>query len=120
MHRRQVLRLLAMACGMIVMFPFRRWRISDGMSVTRSFYIAGVRFNPTLDVLKMGDRLIMKRDSWNGERCYAIYTEGGQLIGYLPRQMIPILGDLADQEWRLTSINSDTVPWKWYKMELMS
>jgi len=120
MRRRQVLRLLAMACGMIVMFPFRRWRISDGISVTRSFYIAGVRFNPTLDVLKIGDCIVMKGDAWNGEKCYAIYTEGGQQIGYLPRQMIPILGDLADQEWRLISINADTVPWKRYKIGLVS
>lgn len=120
MRRRRFLRLLAMAYGMIVMFPFRRWGISDRMSVTRSFHVAGVRFHPTLHVLKMGDRLIMKRDSWNGERCYAIYTEGGQRIGYVPRQMIPTLGDLADQEWRLTSINSDTVPWKRYKIGIVS
>jgi hypothetical protein len=116
MRRRQFLKLLAMVCTTIMVFPFRRSRISDEMSMTRSFYIAGVRFNPTLDVPKTGDRVLVKRSFWNGEKCYAIYTEGGQQIGYLPRHMIPVFGDLMDQTWRLTSVNPETVPWKRYRI----
>jgi hypothetical protein len=90
------------------------------MSVTRSFYVAGVRFNPTSNIPEMGDRVLMKGEVWHGERCYAIYTEGGQHIGYLPRQLIPVFGDLADRDWRLVSVNLTAIPWKQYKIRLVS
>ncbi len=98
------------------MVRFRRHKNRDVTPALKPFYIAGVRFNPTSEILQPGERLFIKRELWHGERCYGIYSERGHRIGYVPRKLVPFFNDFVDRSWQLASVEPDSVPWKRYKV----
>jgi hypothetical protein len=118
MKRRQFLRLLGLGLGSIAILPFRYWGKSKDLLEVQPFYVAGVRFHSTPQMAETGDHVVIKKESWRGERCYGIYTESEQRLGYVPRKLIPFFDNLADRNWRLECVNRYTVPWKRYKITL--
>jgi hypothetical protein len=84
------------------------------------FYVAGVRFNVIKRPPKLNERVQLQLNQWNGHRCYEVCTEAGELIGYVPRRHIAEVTEIANREWRICAINRYTVPWKRYKISLVS
>lgn len=120
MKRRRFLRLLGLGLGSIAILPFRHLRKDKDLPEVRPFYVAGVRFHSTPHRVETGDHVVIKRESWSGERCYGIYTESKQRIGYVPRKLVPSFDNLDDRNWRLECVNRYTVPWKRYKITLVA
>jgi hypothetical protein len=95
-----------------------RWFATKGSGKVNSFYVAGARFNATNVVPSVGDPLIIKRQTWNGERCYEVCTERGHRLGFVPRGLVAIFDDLVDRNWQLLVVDPYAVPWKRYKVGL--
>lgn len=85
-----------------------------------SFYVAGVRFNSSSEHPNVGSCVRIVPEMWNQQQSYAIHSESGQRIGYLPRKMIPSLQGLTGRQWQVASVNLNGLPWKRYKIALSS
>ena len=83
-----------------------------------SFYVAGVRFNPSTETMKAGSRVQITYEIWDRQLCYAIYSEAGQRIGYVPHKMIPSVETLVSKKWLIAEVNPTALPWKRYKIVL--
>lgn len=120
MDRRRLLKLIAIGGGLLG----ERLLIHPGIATerldARSFYAAGVRFHKISRELRSGDFLSVSMESFEGRTCYGILTADGEKIGYLPRTLLPYLDNRRVVECRVLSVNRDTVPWKRYRIMIVT
>jgi len=69
---------------------------------------------------KLNERVLIRSGKWRGNICYTVYSERGECIGYVPRQYIAKITHITNREWRICAVNRYTVPWKRYKISLVS
>jgi hypothetical protein len=80
------------------------------------FYAAGGRFYKTNRLLRRGELVCVKRETFAGKVCYGIHTEDGQRIGYVPREMLQILDSRRIIRAEVVSTRDFGVPWNRYKI----
>lgn len=79
------------------------------------FWLAGVRFVKTDDWPESGNTVVLRPETWNGNRAMAVFF-GSTRIGYVPRRRLQSLGN-STRGARVVRANPDAVPWKRYLIE---
>jgi hypothetical protein len=88
--------------------------------VQHVFFAAGVRFQPSVSVVTNGEVVRLRRENVGGTFAYAILVPNGARIGYVPKGIAKGLGDAEAWDGCLQAVDQDGVPWKRYKIKLIS
>lgn len=118
--RRRAIGLLTAASGLVMtrIEPYALTSIRP--RVQHVFFAAGVRFHPSMAVVTNGAIVSLHCESCSGALAYAIFVANGVKIGYVPRALAQGMGDPESWEGRLQAVDRDGVPWKRYKVSLIS
>jgi len=79
-----------------------------------SFFVAGARYQEETSRACAGEAVSIRRELWNGERCYGVYDSDEIKLGYVPRSLVPMMQGKDILRGQLKIANRYTVPWKWY------
>jgi hypothetical protein len=113
MRRRQFLTL-----GLVSLIAARALIVLRGRNFNSDvlgFYVAGVRFNPIRGNPRNGERVLVRRERWANEVSYAVYTTGGERLGYLPRERVSEFDqNRYRNRWVLLQMSNHDVAWKRY------
>jgi hypothetical protein len=90
------------------------------LHVTRTFHVAGARYQKVPTPPAAGDPLFLERGDWQGELSLAIVTAAGSCIGFVPRSMVAAVDRLTSPTLSLVEANLDAVPWRRYAVTLSS
>jgi hypothetical protein len=82
------------------------------------FYVAGTRFQRSVDGLRAGVAVDLMRGFFNGSFGYAIELGDGRRIGFVPAKIVPLVETAAVKAAWLSSVNYGTVPWKSFQVVL--
>lgn len=83
------------------------------------FYIAGVRYqNPPVRKQIEGDRLLLLRETYEDNICYAVYTADWDMLGYVPDALVPGLLEVPQCAATLSMADQHAVPWKRYLVQI--
>lgn len=87
-----------------------------------AFYVAGVRFNRVAIPPRLNERVVIQEEQWRGLSSYAVLTQQGERIGYVPREAIPMVTETAaaKDRWCLCAANRFALPWKRYRVSIRS
>jgi len=88
--------------------------------VQHVFFAAGVRFQPSVSDVTSGEIVNLRRENVAGTLAYAILVPNGAKIGYVPKAIAQGLGDAEAWDGCLLAVDQDGVPWKRYKIKLVS
>lgn len=115
--RRAFLQLMIVAAGLV---GLRNWSLGKKIKLNQAFtfYVAGVRFSSLSERLNVGSYVRIVPEMWKQEQCYAIHSDAGQRIGYVPRKVISTVEALVSPKWIITEVNRNALPWKRYKIAL--
>jgi hypothetical protein len=116
-HKRRFLGLVVSAA---CLFVVGTWRWTSRSPDLPCFYVAGVRFNAIQALLRSNERVRLQLSLWKGQRCYEVRTAVGERIGYVPRRYVAKITKIANRDWRICAVNRYAVPWKRYKISLVS
>ena len=85
------------------------------------FYIAGVRYQtPPIRKPLKGERLLLLREAYDADYCFAVYTADWDRLGYVPDALVPHLPALPRCEATLSDVNPHALPWKRYLVHVSS
>ena len=88
--------------------------------VQHDFFAAGVRFQPSASFVTNGASVRLRRENVSGISAYAILIANDAKIGYVPKAIAQGLGDGDAWDGCLQAVDQDGVPWKRYKIKLVS
>jgi hypothetical protein len=94
--------------------------VSIQEQVQHVFFAAGVRFQPSVSFVTNGTIVSLRYENVNGTSAYAIFVANANKIGYVPKAIAHGLGDADAWEGCLLAVDQDGIPWKRYKIKLMS
>ncbi len=61
--------------------------------ITVQFHVAGIKFHRVnVEHVKSGVSLKLRVERFKGEKCYAICLSTGEQLGFIPKNMVPLLG----------------------------
>ena len=93
---------------------------SDQKRVQHLFFAAGVRFQSSECAVTNGEIVSLRHEKVAGTSAYAILVPNGAKIGYVPKAIAQGLGDAEAWDGCLQAVEQDGVPWKRYKIKLIS
>lgn len=82
------------------------------------FYIAGVRFQTVKPVCYLGQKLNVKQQHFDQSVSYAIHSQSGERLGYVPKKLVPLLVSQKIAAVRVDKFSPHAVPWKRYRVLL--
>lgn len=82
------------------------------------FYIAGVKYHKQDSDVSSGQRLLLKSQLFKNELAFAILTEEGEQLGFVPRSWIPLVERAKITSARLVETNKYGVPWRRYLVSI--
>jgi hypothetical protein len=93
---------------------------SNQERIQHLFFAAGVRFQRSACVVTNGQIVSLRHEKVAGTSAYAILVPNGVKIGYVPKAIAQGLGDAEAWDACLQAVDQDGVPWKRYKIKLVS
>ncbi len=114
MDRRRFIKLLTLGGALLAIGKLIVNRRHGGLA----FYVAGARFGALPTGVRVGDGVRVRREPFGAQIRLSLHTEEGSLIGYVPRELIPLIESRDLIAARLTFVDLNAVPWKRYKVEL--
>jgi hypothetical protein len=87
--------------------------------VRHAFFAAGVRFQPSAPIVTTGAIVSLRCEDVTGASAYAILVDGAK-IGYVPKAIAQGLGEPESWQAYLQAVDQDGLPWKRYKVKLVS
>lgn len=82
------------------------------------FYIAGVRFQTVKPTCYLGQKLNVMQQHFDQSVSYAIHSQAGERIGYVPKKFVPIVAKQKIAAVRIDKYSPHAVPWKRYRVLL--
>ncbi len=91
--------------------------------------VAGIQYYSGLflvnaGIIREGQRLLLRREPDNpyDEKAIEVFTEGGEKVGYIPRDRNEVISSIMDQgipvHAVVFSIHRDTIPWDTLHIEV--
>ena len=118
MNRRTLLQFLAVLG--VASFD-RTYRRAAAAPRIAPFYVAGVRYqDPPVRKQRKGDRLLLLREMYEDNPCYAVYTADWDMLGYVPAALVPDLLALRKCAATLSRVDRHALPWKRYLVQVGS
>jgi hypothetical protein len=111
MNRRELLRTLVIAVGAVAGKLIYCGSRSSPIT-SHSFHVAGVRFHAPVRGLRKGDPVRIVLSSFGEKPCYAVLSERGEKIGYVPQSEVSMLGGCRILRSYLSVVRNNAVPWK--------
>jgi hypothetical protein len=87
-------------------------KVSSGTVGAISFFVAGVRFQEAIAGLSIGTPVTVMPSRLDEALNYSVLTSTGGLIGYVPKNAVPLVRRLEGRAAYLSIANYDAVPWK--------
>ena len=115
--RRKFLKLAGIGCALVTAPALLEFGFRKGGTDSIFFHVAGARFYSVNKHLKTGVPVKVAGGTFEGAKCYAIHAEG-TIIGYVPKQLVPLVGHLGIKSACLSSVDIYAVPWKRYGVTL--
>jgi hypothetical protein len=115
MNRRRFLTFSSLLCGWGTV-PTRWLRAASRPSQPLSFHVAGVRFHKVSAAPKAGDAAIIEARDFRGKPCYAVLTIQGEMLGWVPQSLTPLLVDQRVASAHFSGANIHTLPWRRYEV----
>ena len=81
-----------------------------------TFYVAGARFYPPNEQLRVGDFVSLVPATVRGELAYAVQDIGGVRIGWVPRSLIAKIDAGGAHRAEVIEVSLRRVPWRWYRL----
>jgi hypothetical protein len=91
-----------------------------GPTSSISFFVAGVRFQPSVRGLRAGAPLKIETETFKGAPSYAVRTVAGELLGFVPAKTVADIGDWTEFRARLLVADYDAVPWRRFRVTAAS
>ena len=111
--RRDFFKLSCVGC--MIFLP--GWKVNaNKRDHIMSFYVAGVRFLNRIPIVEEGTPVNLKKEEFDNEVCYGIYTNDGSKIGYVPRRLVPELRFRSIGRSYLSSVKPHAVPWERFRV----
>jgi hypothetical protein len=117
MYRRGFLITLG-SLPLMMRFSRNATAVGDEAEVTLSFFVAGARFQPAVTGLQLGAHVSLVPDLFYEKTRYTVVTEAGQVIGYVPAKIVPLVHGTEIRSSRLSVVDYDAVPWKRFRVAI--
>lgn len=117
MQRRRFLTLVV--CSSLAWFVPTAVRSAVGHRRTLQCHVAGVKYQGVVvSSIRTGQGLLIRRSCHGNEPCYEVQTKAGMRLGYIPRTLLPMLGNRKIQKATVANVNQHAVPWKQIEIAL--
>ena len=83
---------------------------------TETFYVAGARFYPPNERLRVGDFVGLVPTTVHGGLAYAVQDSDGVRIGWVPRSLIAKIGTASAHRAEVIEVSLRRLPWRWYRL----
>jgi len=81
-----------------------------------TFYVAGARFYPPNERLRVGNFVGLVRTTVHGELAYSVQDIGGVRIGWVPRSLILKIDAHGVHRAEVIEVSLRRLPWRWYRL----
>jgi len=110
-HRRAFLSAIVGAIAAPIFILRKASAAANKPAATISFFVAGVRFQLAVTGLAVGTAVRIVPSQFDGARSYAVWTIANELIGYVPKDIVPLVPGLEDRRARLSVVDYEALPW---------
>ncbi len=85
---------------------------------TETFYVAGARFHPPNERLRVGDFVDLVPTMVHSGLAYAVQDFHGVRIGWVPRSLIAKIGAASAHRAEVIEVSLRRLPWRWYRLAI--